>query len=106
MASTIEIACPECQKKFKAPGEVQGKKVRCKGCGHVFAIPAAPVAKEAPAKAKPKFDDDEDDGKGYGVAAATEEGVARCPHCAQALENPDVVICINCGYNLKTRQRV
>lgn len=41
MATTIDIACPECKKLMKVPAEVQGKKIRCKSCGHVFPVPAS-----------------------------------------------------------------
>ena len=31
------------------------------------------------------------------------EDIARCPFCAQELDPPDAVICINCGFNNVTR---
>jgi hypothetical protein len=108
MTATIDVSCPECKKQVKATTELQGKKVRCKGCGHVFTIPAAAPgkdAKPAPAKAAAKPADD-DDLKAYSVTAAADDAKPRCPHCAMELENEDVVICIHCGYNLKTRQRL
>src|SRR5205085_6093737 len=38
MAATIVVACPNCQKQLKGPAEIQGKKVRCKSCGHTFSV--------------------------------------------------------------------
>ena len=86
MATTIVIVCPECKKEMKAPAELEGKKIRCKGCGSavpVKATAAPPSAKAAappkpakagaaskkPVKPKPakKRDDDLGDGKPYDV---------------------------------------
>jgi DNA-directed RNA polymerase subunit RPC12/RpoP len=93
MAIQIDIVCPECQKQMKAPEELQGKKIRCKECGHVFVVTAR----------KPHAQ--EEDANPYGVVQ-DEEGVPRCPHCAQEMESAEAVICIHCGYNTATRQRV
>src|SRR5262245_1003468 len=55
MATTITVTCPECQKQIKAPPEIVGKKIRCKGCEHTFiakadssAIKPAGAIKPAP----------------------------------------------------------
>lgn len=112
MGTPIVAACPECQKQIKAPEELAGKKVRCKGCGHVFVMTAAPTekpkdAKPAPAKAKAKAAapaEDEGAPNPYALADA-EEAIPRCPHCAKELESADAVICVHCGYNTHTRQR-
>jgi hypothetical protein len=62
MATTITITCPECDKQLKAPASVEGKKIRCKSCGNVFAAKAdldeveaveEVPAKKAPARAAP-----------------------------------------------------
>src|SRR5262249_14415843 len=93
MASTIDVSCPECQKQIKASPELKGKKVRCKGCGHVFVIgtPAAnkpsPEAKAGPVKVGSKPGADEDDAKAYGLSAIADDGIPRCPHCAQEMAN-------------------
>jgi hypothetical protein len=48
----ITITCPECGKQLKAPPDVLGKKIRCKGCGEVFAARADEDEDEpAPARA-------------------------------------------------------
>ena len=36
MPASITIVCPECDKEMKAPADVAGKKIRCKGCGAMF----------------------------------------------------------------------
>ena len=122
MATTIVIVCPECKKEMKAPAELEGKKIRCKGCGSavpVKATAAPPSAKAAappkpakagaaskkPVKPKPakKRDDDLGDGKPYDVT--TLDLAARCPNCANEMEDADAIICLTCGYNTRTRQR-
>ncbi|MBL8799712.1 MAG: hypothetical protein JNM56_37870 [Planctomycetia bacterium] len=95
-----DVSCPECQKQIKAKPELQGKKVRCKGCGHIFVIPAATEARPAAKVATTE------DLESYGLAADKDEGVLRCAHCAKELESADAVICLHCGYNMRTRQRV
>jgi hypothetical protein len=78
MATTIVITCPQCTKQVKGPADLTGKKVRCKGCGETFTVPAGskpraqgtrpPPGKGAPKKAKgsappapaPKAHEDED----------------------------------------------
>jgi hypothetical protein len=120
MASTVTITCPECDKTLRAPSEVLGKKIRCKGCGATFSARAAadedddappprpkkaPAAKAVPArpkndKPKAKADDDDDDASGYGVT--TEYLGPRCPSCANAMEE-EQRICLTCGYDTETR---
>ena len=38
MAAMITFNCPQCKTQLKGPAEVQGKKARCKKCGHVFVL--------------------------------------------------------------------
>src|SRR5215210_4577628 len=55
MATTFVIACPECSKQVRVSDEHVGKKIRCKGCEHVYAVRAPggppPAAKKAAAGA-------------------------------------------------------
>lgn len=122
MASSIIITCPECEKQLKASSDVLGKKIRCKGCGATFvgraAKDAAPakkdVAKKAPAKKEVAKEDakpaakapapaDDNDMTAYGV---THEYIGRrCPNCTLPM-NEEQVVCIECGYNTTTRDRI
>ncbi|WP_232056265.1 zinc-ribbon domain-containing protein [Tuwongella immobilis] len=112
------MSCPECEKKIRVPEENIGKKVRCPACSAVFAIKAPKTAASAAAPAKPKpapaspppppppahTDDDEDnDANPYGVTS--EDLTPRCPHCAKELDSENAVICLHCGYNLRSRVR-
>jgi len=56
MADTIPVSCPSCAKGMKVPVAMAGKKIRCKECQTVFAVPTVGGAKPAmakPATAKP-----------------------------------------------------
>jgi hypothetical protein len=49
MADTIVVTCPNCKKQLKGPADLQGKKIRCKSCGHTFAVNAPAARQKAPA---------------------------------------------------------
>jgi hypothetical protein len=113
MAADMVISCPECHKQFKGRPDLQGKRVRCSGCGQTFLVksPApdkaasGPGAGGAPARPKGKggpADDEWEDPNPYGVT--TLDIRARCPHCANLMQSEDAVICLHCGYNTQTRQ--
>jgi len=59
MPATIIITCPKCKSQLRGPSDLQGKKVRCKGCGQAFIIDASVPSKPeqsappAPASAAP-----------------------------------------------------
>ena len=120
MAESPVITCPECKKKFKGKGNLEGKKIKCPLCANIFVVPAASPPKTeapaappaspgiggAPAAATPSLqfaDEDEDDNPNpYGV---TELDIApRCPNCAQEMADDKAFICLYCGYNTLTRE--
>jgi DNA-directed RNA polymerase subunit RPC12/RpoP len=114
MAATIVIVCPECKRQNKGPAELQGKKVRCKACGHTFVIKPTATDKAAPApkavktkKSVPKADHHDDEYGGKNPYQLTDVVLApRCPQCAHEMESESAVICLNCGYNTQTRVRM
>jgi DNA-directed RNA polymerase subunit M/transcription elongation factor TFIIS len=91
--------------------------------------PAKPKAKATQAKAGPgkpsptkaeasppadgpaggyKFEgeeEDEDAGPKQYSLEQTNDSIARCPFCAQEMESNEARICLNCGYNTRTRMR-
>jgi predicted Zn finger-like uncharacterized protein len=119
MASTFVIQCPECNKQMKVVQDLIGKKIRCKECNAVFPVrrPEAAQARkddkgavenaddDARAKKIAAIEDDDDDGKNPYALAETDDGIARCPHCAKELESKEARICLHCGYDLVTRVR-
>jgi hypothetical protein len=111
MAATIDQACPKCGKVIKAPATLAGKKIRCKGCGQIFLIPApsrvqattkAEADAEAKARAKAELNDDVAfyDKNPYGMHAV--DLARRCPRCVGEMEE-DARICIHCGYDTEKR---
>ena len=117
MAESPIITCPECHKKFKGKGDLEGKKIKCPLCAKVFVVPAenmavtvppveadGGIAPLAPASKPIGFVDDEEDNdpNPYGV---TELDIApRCPNCAQLMADEKAFICLFCGYNSLTRE--
>jgi len=109
----VVIKCPECENAIRVTPELSGKKIRCTAYSTAFVVKlpksapkATPTKKEAtPANTIPlaKDDDDDDDGNPYGVEAA--DNTVRCPHCTNVMEPPGAVICLHCGYNMRTRTR-
>jgi DNA-directed RNA polymerase subunit RPC12/RpoP len=115
--ATIAITCPKCENQIKVPPELEGKKIRCKECTHVFVVKAPAGAKAAKAikadkeavkKAKEtekaKASDGEEDANPYGVTE--HDFLARCAYCAKEMESEEQVVCLNCGYNHRTRERI
>ncbi|MBM3982997.1 MAG: hypothetical protein FJ304_22535, partial [Planctomycetes bacterium] len=50
----IEVSCPNCSAKLKAPDGMAGKKAKCKKCGTGFRVPGpAPAAESASEGAAP-----------------------------------------------------
>jgi hypothetical protein len=113
MADAILIACPECDKRLRMPAHLQGKKIRCKSCGHTFTAKAqggrdadtdgAPGKSKKGGAAKSPKPDFERDENPYTVLDT--EFAPRCPHCAAELESAEDRICLHCGYDLRERER-
>lgn len=112
MADTIPVTCPECDKAMQVPAKLAGKKIRCKGCEATIAVPAPKAAKpakpakaaEAPKPAPQPVEEEEENSNPY-AAQKDDLDVPRCPFCAQELDPPDTMICLNCGYDLVQRRR-
>ena len=125
MSDVCHIRCPECNGKFKATRDKEGKKIRCPLCNEPFRVSAMmmsvpKVAKEvgiktaakaagtappAPPKAPPSAaddDDSDDDGNPYGMIEV--KVAPRCPSCAKELRSEKDVVCVYCGYNNLTRE--
>jgi DNA-directed RNA polymerase subunit M/transcription elongation factor TFIIS len=108
--ATLITSCPACKKQIKIPADVEGKKIKCKGCGTVFVAVSTAVKPESPtAKPKPAGDvykamDDDDDGDGKPYDVTSLDQAPRCPFCTEELEE-GAIVCLNCGYNTETRQR-
>jgi hypothetical protein len=77
------FACPACGKRYRWKPELAGRSAKC-GCGAKLVVPA-----EAPVE----------------PAAQPDEVQSKCPSCSAPLAS-GAVLCVNCGYNLKTGQKL
>jgi len=108
MTGTLTITCPTCKKVMQVPAVLGGKRIRCRGCGQTVAVPKPGSAGKPAAqtvrtnKAGEHFDDEWAQAQAYGVLK--DEDKPRCPFCASDVEEGQV-ICLKCGYNLRTRER-
>jgi hypothetical protein len=73
----ISFACESCGKSYTVVDEHGGKKGRCKQCGHIFHIPAAPLSaaprpasKPAPMEPSASWEEDEPALPRYSAPAA------------------------------------
>lgn len=94
------FACPGCGKQYGWKPELAGRKAKCQKCGQVLVVPASPEAAAAAGPAVPQAP------AGAGaVPAGAAPAQAGCPSCKQPVA-PGAVICVQCGYNFKTGQRL
>ncbi len=116
-AMSDKVRCPACGKAYRWKDDLAGRKVKCK-CGEVFRMtapgspaPSAPVVGSVTDKTGELSDgyDLHDTGlhaPAHGAApGSSSDGDGRCPSCNQPVK-PNAVICINCGFNLKSGQRL
>ena len=89
----IKFKC-QCGKLLQAKDEMAGKRVKCPACGKILLIPAelrlqAAEPPQPPVSPEP--------------APAPSDAVpeSKCPQCGEAMA-PDVVLCVNCGFNAQT----
>lgn len=112
MSDTITISCPKCEKSLTLRAELEGKKVRCKDCRHTFVVKAPPKKAAEPKKAavptpkagKKVEEDEYENPNPYGITEM--DFTLRCPLCAAEMESEEAVLCINCGFNVKTREQI
>ena len=110
----------ECGKKLRARSNAAGRTTKCPQCSAAITVPEP---KQQPSPAKPKQADAQnpssssifDDGEvlrtgGTDISGLLDEIGAhecktnrRCPNCKQDMQRDDV-ICIQCGYNSRTKK--
>lgn len=107
MPATLQAACPTCNKSIKATMDLVGKKVRCKGCGHVYPIATNGNGPLSSPTLKTRRDPLEDT-PAHGAYDLIDEDQdkPRCPHCGHTLSSSGAALCVHCGFNLQTRQRL
>jgi hypothetical protein len=82
-ADDLRFACPACGKRYRWNPQFAGRSAKC-GCGAKLVVPSEPPVEPAPQP----------------------DGIeAKCPSCSAPLA-PGAVLCVNCGYNLKTGKKL
>lgn len=89
--SDIRVNCCHCGQVFSAPDEWAGRSMACPQCGKQIAVPASDIRPEGAPILQVKHDRAITEGK-------------RCPSCEATLP-PEVVVCIQCGYDTRTGSR-
>jgi DNA-directed RNA polymerase subunit RPC12/RpoP len=107
MPALMMIRCPHCKKQLKGPVELQGKKVRCKACAKIFVVEeTAPLPVDrGEVTRRGSRDKNAGPAQMYQMTEAI-RGAPRCPQCAAEMESEEAIICLNCGYNQMTGQRI
>lgn len=129
----ITFYCPHCSQKLEAPEEGAGRSIACPTCSEQIQIPATEPPKEAPKETPEEAAEEtpEEAAEGAPEKAAKEggekkwrlprtqgarlggrdrtrtqsRGAAECPECGASLAT-DAVLCVGCGLNLETGEKV
>jgi hypothetical protein len=91
---SIRVACGRCGRQLQVGDELCGREIHCPGCGSPLASPPALVGTPGP-----RTGITDTPGRGAGEERRT------CPRCQQPLA-PGAVLCIECGFNLKTGKQL
>jgi hypothetical protein len=103
--------CLHCGESVRPPKAKRGRRGRCPVCGCAWQLPAGPARSAPPPMPVPpppdEFagstpDDDPESGNPYRTADA---GARRCPGCTKLL-GPEVVVCVRCGFDLRTGRKI
>lgn len=98
----IRVVCPKCKKALSAPDGLAGKKVKCPGCQAVMDVPAGIPAHQGETKVAAKPSAPRAPAGPPTPDPAAPAGKANaCPKCKKSLP-ADVIICIDCGINVRT----
>ena len=97
----VTVSCG-CGKTLSVPERLLGKKVRCPGCGAVFVA-------QAPGAVEPEGGFALDDGYQTDApppsAPGPEASMRFCKSCGASMQ-PDALVCLECGVNQDTGDRV
>ena len=99
----IKVKCGNCSAQFKAKDELAGRRIKCPKCQNPVVIAAAraaaPSAPKRAAAHNPLLDilDEED--------VRSRVSGPMCDNCGSEVK-PGSVICIDCGFNLETGDRL
>jgi hypothetical protein len=113
-SNSPKFTCASCGKEFRWKPEIAGRKAKCK-CGQTLTVPATPPAPKvaapapnivAPSPEPNPLDWSDEPAADYAAAPpAPAASGPRCPSCGAGLP-ANAVLCVNCGYNLKTGKKI
>ncbi len=99
----IKFKCNKCEHVLSVPDNLAGKQGKCPKCQNPLRVPvpktAAPASAPAPAPVDPRMSSLLDE-----VGIVQRKGPI-CPSCSADIK-PGVVVCVSCGFNLQTGQKV
>jgi hypothetical protein len=98
------FSCPACGKSYRWKPEFAGRSAKC-ACGAKLVVPSdapstpaaagIPLAPETKQPATPQR-----------ITPTTQaDAENKCPSCSASLA-ADAILCVNCGYNLKTGKKL
>jgi ribosomal protein L40E len=88
----IQFQCGHCGKRMQTEDHHGGKNVKCTGCSAIATVPMPQAIAPAPALSAP-------------IPIVPQSQDISCPSCRTTLP-PAAVLCVRCGYNLQTGQRL
>lgn len=104
---SISVNCDGCGQRYGVRDEFAGRNFKCKGCGAVVAVPKLQAKQDDDEYMLAPLDDDEPDNATQAVPRRPQstpvqegEGVT-CRNCGASLPL-NAVLCVSCGFNLKT----
>ncbi|MGV3606989.1 MAG: hypothetical protein ACO1RA_11345 [Planctomycetaceae bacterium] len=100
----IQVTCGQCQMTLAAPDALAGKAAKCPKCSAIIQVPGGNVPAPSPLSPLSPFANSTA-AAGAGAPAGVAPGGSVCPTCYSSLP-PNAVLCVKCGYNLKTKQQI
>lgn len=115
MGRVISVHCV-CGREYKVPADKAGKKLQCRRCGNIQRIPRPePEGRGGDGVFIPFRTPGESDegqlelqptgGRRGGGGLALRDSLRRCPSCGFQ-DDPEIVVCVRCGYDWRTGQRI
>lgn len=109
------VSCPTCGKMYRFKAEYAGRKVKCV-CGQVMRMPEdsgepavaigpPPVWSSADSSVGVNYELSHSSAAGLAPPAVPASNPGRCPNCGGHVKTT-AVICVNCGYDLRTGKKV
>ena len=100
---SFTVKCSKCNAASTAEDEWLGQEAECPGCGAMLIIKKAEASHGLSIRKTPL---PKTGNMKKATVALSSDGQKACPNCQKPLSTPDAVICIECGSNLKTGEKI